>query len=403
MVRFVKTRIMNALLLVLVPVLILKSIISLVGPNWDTSLAPVIVLLLATAGVTYSALGRSSPRQTTLAVYLNYACLVFSAAGVAATLNYMSSAAGVLGSLALLIPWAINLKALYTQRDRSIKPGPSPAPGKPSGLRRHKRLVGVWLVLTIGWFGLLFYSVQNENNNIRVSAASQKAYNTWYEDFRVKFDAEIEAHVRATCTRWHTLGVVADVGQCGQVALAERKGLGYPTGKDLCAIIKRVRVDSGPKSDNPYIDAGSQSGQEAEWCNFPTAPTAPLREQSLFGNLRALIIPPVLMALALGLGSFAFHRFRILEFARGLLAPRFALRNRIGFALFAGYELWLCFWVLVIARGHDGMWLDNYYWLRDWIVLAVTVPAGALISFALYRWAFVSSGIAGEGAPKDGG
>lgn len=128
---FVKTRVMNALLLVTIPVLILKSIVSLVGPNWDVSFVPVIVLSLATTGMTYSTLGKSSPLRTTIAVYLNWVCLVFSVWGAVATLNYMGSVGGVLLALALLGPWGINLKTLYTQRTELLQTGRSPAPNSP--------------------------------------------------------------------------------------------------------------------------------------------------------------------------------------------------------------------------------------------------------------------------------
>jgi len=125
---FGKTRVMNVVVLVFIPVLTLKSIVSLVGPNWDWPFVPVIVLLLATAAVTYSALGKLSPRRTTIAVYLNWICLVFSAAGAVATLNYTGSGAGTLGALAGLVPWGINLKALYSQRGQYMQAGQSPAP-----------------------------------------------------------------------------------------------------------------------------------------------------------------------------------------------------------------------------------------------------------------------------------
>ena len=125
---FRKTRVMNALLLVLIPVLVIKTIVSLVGPNLDWPFVPVIVLVLATSGISYSALGKSEPRRTIIAVYLNWVCMVVAGAAVVVTVNYMGPVAGTLYALAFLVPWGVNLKALYAQRGRFLRGGQPPAP-----------------------------------------------------------------------------------------------------------------------------------------------------------------------------------------------------------------------------------------------------------------------------------
>lgn len=77
-----------------------------------------------------------------------------------------------------------------------------------------------------------------------------------------------------------------------------------------------------------------------------------------------------------------YSRIRKSNFENLFLFPKSRRVFRFGVAALLVYEFWLGFWVIF-----SDDWYGSHDWPQDWLILAIAIPVGLMMSYFAYQWA----------------
>lgn len=285
--------------------------------------------------------------------------------------------------------------------------------------RRWPLIFGI--VLPVIWIAFIFNERAEDNKRIREKAAAQLAYNSAYEIYRNRMLVSIEKWALVACgfeaQRLRDVtkrGSGFDEKECVRQAVQYHGGSGYPSPIEFCSLVDEASQGLNLKMrfDSLFDDLPDKKnvrnslvvfGADGITCNrlpldssfgedrsnpfFMDMPAssyyaAPSIEKSISEYLPRALLPPISLAVILWAVSAIYSRIRRSNFKSLFLSSKSRRVFRFGVAALLIYEFWLGFWVIV-----SDDWYDSHVWPQDWLILAVAVPVGLMMSYLAYLWA----------------
>ena len=279
-------------------------------------------------------------------------------------------------------------------------------------VKKNHWLMILGIILSAVWVAFIFNMRAEDNRRIALEneRIGEDAQQIAYNIFQKRLSGEIEKWARDACgfeaqnpRSAVKLDPKFEEKECARQAVQDHRGSGYPGSTELCTLV--ADAGSGLKLDirnydpnrikNKFTDkfddlfdavfGPEDSLLESLPCNVPVKPYGEVTSEKVITEyLLWALLPPIGLAVVLWCISAIFSRIRKSNFANTFLSTISRQVFRFGMAGFVIYEMWLGFWV-IFSHG----WHDSHDWPQDWLVPAVAVPVGVLLSYLTYRWAVV--------------
>lgn len=276
-----------------------------------------------------------------------------------------------------------------------------------------KKRWSLTLILSIIWIAFIFNEMAEDNKRIRVDAAAQLAYNSDHKIFQKRMSDSIQTWAIGACgVGVRSLmdvakrGIKFDEKECVRQAVQYNRGPGYPSTIPLLSLIDEAGQGLNLRNNTRYKEIEAEYSEdnitnvlkgsvwpEANDAEFSDAEltrvmynttyneVAPPSEKLISEYLPRALLPPISLVVMLWVAS-AYSRIRKSNFKNLFLLPKSRRVFRFGVATLLVYEFWLGFWVIF-----SDDWYGSHDWPQDWLILAIAIPVGLMMSYFAYQWA----------------